>query len=189
MSGGTVRVELWEDRFILGARKIDVEVAKGLENGGNGEGRFDWTVPFNLEGTYFYRVYWDDFPSVYGDSAEFKIGKSGLIKNVKGVPADGTAPAIYHEQLKITWEAPRLSADTDMMIELFDSDAPLGITFGTTWFDEHHADITKRVKNTGEFNWNIPASGLEVDDTDDFFIVVSVVEDAEVSGKSDQFKI
>jgi hypothetical protein len=188
MSGGTVRVELWEDRFILGPRKIDVEVATKIPNSGT-VGNFDWTVPFKLEGTFFYRVYWDDFPSVYGDSGEFKIGKSGLIKNVVGVPLDGTAPAIYHEQLQITWDAPRLSADTVMMIELFDSDAPLGITFGTTWFDEHHADITKRVKNTGEFTWNIPASGLEVDDTDDFFIVVSVVEDTEVSGKSDQFKI
>ena len=37
--------------------------------------------------------------------------------------------------------------------------------------------------------WTIPVAGLEVDDTDDFFIVVSAVEDSAVKGKSTQFKI
>ena len=186
VSGGTVNIELWQNRFILGPKKVQTVKAGADVDAGM---KFDWVVPFKLEGTYFYRVVWNDFPSVSGDTAEFKIGRTGLIRAVKGVPIDGTPPAIYHEQLQISWEAPRISSDTYMTIELFDSDAPFGMSFGTTWFDEHHAVITKKTKNTGEFTWNIPAAGLEVDDTDDFFIVVSVAEDLEVSGKSDQFKI
>ena len=128
---GGIKIELWQNRFLIGPKKI-ASVAESLD--ASSVTSHDWKVPFKLEGTFFYRVIWEKFPSVQGETAEFKIGRSDLITNVQGKPVDSTAPAIYGEQLKITWDAAKLAPDTNLKIELYDSDAPLGISFGTTWF-------------------------------------------------------
>ena len=186
VDSGKIKVELWEDRGLLfgGKRKVaGVTGAADAVDVAASPLAYDWTVPFKLSGKYFYRATWVVFPSVFADSKEFRIGRADLVGSVKAVPVDaGAKLAIYGTQLKITWNAPKLAPGTDMKLELYDSDAPLGINFGTTWFDEHHADIAKSVKNTGEYLWDIPAAGLEVDDTDDFFVVVSAVKDAQVTG-------
>jgi hypothetical protein len=196
---GTVSLELWHNDVFGGAgilgifgdgynKVLDIKTDVPV-----GTTSFDWTVPFKLNENYVVRVFWNEFPSVVGSSTEFVVGTSSLITDVKQQRSNPFTsddnPSIYGEDLIITWDASKLSAGTILSIELYDSDAPLGISFGTTWFDEHHADIAKRVRNSGTYTWSIPASGLEVDDTDDFFIVVSVVEDDSISGKSAEFKI
>jgi hypothetical protein len=181
---GTVKLELWRTNM-WGTQQRRYGIATGVDAAG---GKYEWTVPFNVdnEDDYYVAITWEAHPSVAAYGSKVEISNRNLV--VVNAPTyggqdvfDKGVVAYYGGKLVITWDANKLPESTPMDIVLVDTDSFLGFVGS---YDVHQADIAKGAANTGSFTWEIPRSGLELEDTTDFEILVTVAEDGDVWGRT-----